>query len=296
MRKKTLSYEKKKRRYGYVFIAPWFIGFIFLFLLPMLQSIRYSFSDINLANGLSMKFAGLSYYERAFVKDTEFLPRLGTAMSDMAYQVPLVLVFSLAIAYVLNGKFRGATFFKSVFFLPVIVASGVVITIVQGDAFAQVMNNAEAASSLYRATSITSVLLNMGLSADLVASLEVITGNIFNLTWKSGIQILIFIAAFKSVPVGLYEASTIEGATAWETFWKITFPLISPMILTNLIYTIIDTFTDYSNPVIQYIATNSQKVELSFSAAMSWIYFIIIGVIMAAVYIIVNRKVFYQLD
>lgn len=294
--KRKLSYEKKKRRYGYLFIAPWFIGFVFLFLLPILQSIRYSISDIRLVNGLSIKFAGLSYYEKALVKDAEFLPRLGEALSDMLYQVPLVLVFSLAIAFVLNGKFRGATFFKSVFFLPVIVASGVVITIVQGDAFAQVMNNAQAASSMYRATSITAVLLDMGLDAQLVSSLEVITGNIFNLTWKSGIQILIFIAAFKSVPGGLYEASTIEGATAWETFWKITFPLISPMILTNLIYTIVDTFTDYSNPVIQYVATNSQKVELSFSAAMSWIYFAIVGTIMAVVYIIVNRKVFYQLD
>ena len=293
---KKLSYERKKRRYGYFFIAPWFIGFIFLFLVPMLQSVRYSFHDIRLVNGLEMSFARFSYYERALVKDAEFLPRLISALGDMMYQVPLVLVFSLAIAAVLNGKFRGATFFKGIFFLPVIVASGVVITIVQGDAFAQVMNNAEAASSMYRATSITRTLLEMGLNAELVSSLEVITGNIFDLAWRSGIQILIFIAAFKSVPSGLYEASTIEGATAWETFWKITFPLISPMILTNLIYTIIDTFTDYNNPVIQYIATNSQKVELSFSAAMAWIYFILIFVIMAVVYLLVNRKVFYQLD
>lgn len=290
------SYERKKRRYGFLFVLPWVIGFAFFFLLPMLRSLEFSFSNIRLVGGFSSVFSGLKYYEQALVKDPYFLQYLGTALGDMAYQTPMVIVFSLAIAFVLNGKFKGSSFFKSVFFLPVIVASGVVITIVQGDAFAQVMNNAQAASSLYRPTSIAFMLYEMGLPEAIVEALILITGNVFNLTWKSGIQILIFIAAFKSVPQTLYEASDIEGATAWEAFWKITFPLISPMLMTNLIYTIVDTFTDYSNPVIQYIALISQKVELSFSAAMSWIYFLIVLIVMGVVYALVNRHVFYQVD
>lgn len=292
----VISYENKRQRYGYLFILPWLIGFVFMFILPLVYSAIYSFSDIQLRDNIEMTFAGFKYYSQAFVTDPKFMPNLASSLSEMAYQVPLILVFSLAVAYVLNSKFRGSSFFKSLFFLPVIIASGVVITVIGGDEYAQLMNSSLASSSFLKATSISQMLSNSGLDIRIVRMITGATSNIFNLTWKSGIQILIFISAFKSIPVAIYEAASIEGANAWESFWKVTFPMISPMLLTNIIYTIIDIFTDYSNPVIQYIASEASKVNISYSAAMSWIYFIITFTIMMIIYFTVNKRVFYYID
>lgn len=290
------SYDQKRQRYGYLFILPWLIGFICLFLAPLVNSARYSLNDIRLDNRVELQFAGLKYYVKAFVTDPNYVPKLTESLRDMAYQVPLILVFSLAIACILNNRFKGAGFFKALFFLPVIIASGVVMSVISGDEYAQMMNSSLASSSLLGADSITQFLVNSGLNARTVTALTKITGDIFNLAWKAGIQILIFLSAFKSISPAMYEAAEMEGANGWERFWKITFPLISPMLLTNLIYTIIDIFTDYSNPVIRYIADEAAKVNISYSAAMSWIYFIITFAVMAVIYLIVNKKVFYYID
>ncbi len=290
------SYDHKRQRYGYLFILPWLIGFIYFFLAPLVNSARYSLSDIRLDNNVELKFAGIKYYVKAFVTDPNYMPKLTESLRDMAYQVPLILVFSLAVACILNNRFRGAGFFKALFFLPVIIASGVVMSVISGDEYARMMNSSLASSSLFGADSITQFLVNSGLNARTVAALTKITGDIFNLAWKAGIQILIFLSAFKSISPAMYEAAEMEGANGWERFWKITFPLISPMLLTNVIYTIIDIFTDYSNPVIRYIADEAAKVNISYSAAMSWIYFVITFAVMAAVYLIVNKKVFYYID
>lgn len=295
-KRKELSYAKKKQRYGYLFILPWLIGFIFMFLIPLVNSAIYSFSDIRLSDSVELKFAGLKYYMKAFVTDPNYLPKLAASLKDMAYQVPLILVFSLAVACVLNNRFRGSLFFKALFFLPVIIASGVVMSVISGDEYAQLMNSSLASSSLLGADSITELLVNSGLDTRIVTAITKVTGDIFNLAWKAGIQILIFLSAFKSISPSIYEAAAIEGANAWESFWKITFPLISPMLLTNLIYTIIDIFTDYSNPVIRYIADEASKVNISYSAAMSWIYFIITFAIMMLIYFVANKKVFYYID
>jgi ABC-type sugar transport system permease subunit len=296
--KRPLSYERKKQLYGFMFILPWLLGAIFFFFRPFIYSFYYSVQFINLADGVNMSFVGLRYYRDAFVTDPEYLPRLAAALALLAYEVPLIMVFSLGIALVLAKGFRGSAFFKSLFFLPVIIASGVVIQIVRGDALAKSMTDATAASSLMQVRSMMDILFALNIPYDAINVILVVTGNIYNLTWKSGIQILIFIAAIKSVSPQLYEASSIEGATSWEEFWKITLPLISPMIIANLVYTIADSFTDYSNGIVNYIQKYAQQgaLGLSFSAAMSIVYFFIIFIVMAVVYLIVNRYVFYYND
>ena len=297
MRKnKKLSYAKKRERYGYLFILPWLIGFVFLFLRPLINSTIYSFSSIKLNHDIELQFAGLRYYMKAFVTDPNYLPKLAISLKDMAYQVPLILIFSLAVACVLNNKFEGALFFKAIFFLPVIIASGVVMSVISGDEYAQLMNSSLASSSLLGSDSVTELLINSGLDTRIVTAITKVTGDIFNLAWKAGIQILIFLSAFKSISPSIYEAAAIEGANGWESFWKITFPLISPMLLTNLIYSIIDIFTDYENPGRLYISDEAAKVNISYSAAMSWIYFIITFSIIMVIYFVVNKKVFYYID
>ena len=155
------------------------------------------------------------------------------------------------------------------------------------------MENA-GSSQLFKTEFLQSLLLESGFGESFVSGLTDLVDGIFGLIWKSGIQILVFLAALQTIPESMYEASKMEGATGWEIFWKITFPMISPMILLNLIYTIIDSFTDYSNVVMLYINTFAENMQMSISSAMSWSYFLIVLVLIAAVYAFVNKRVFYQ--
>jgi ABC-type sugar transport system permease subunit len=293
--KKPLSYERKKKYYGYLFILPWLVGAVFLFLRPLFSSVRLSLHLISLKDGVNLSFAGLRYYREAFVSDPEYAQRLAQALGSMLYEIPMIMVFSIAVGWVLSKSFRGGAMFKSLFFLPVIVASGVVIQIVRGDELARAMNDSTAAGSLFMASSMGDILRSFNVPRQAVGYLIAATSNLFNLTWKSGVQILIFISAFKSISPQIYEACRMEGATGWESFWKVTFPLVSPMIMTNLVYTIVDSFTDLSNPVVEHIQRYAQQgaLGLSYGSAMSLIYFAIIFACLGIAYRLINRHVFY---
>ena len=131
------------------------------------------------------------------------------------------------------------------------------------------------------------------MSDDIVNMISAVISDVFNLTWKSGLQIVLFIAGLQSVSGQLYEAADVEGASAWEKFWKITFPMVMPILIVNLIYTIIDNFTDYGNSVMNYITSIGRDLDFSYSSALSWIYFIMIGTVIGIVYAIVNKRVTY---
>ncbi|MDD4366075.1 MAG: sugar ABC transporter permease [Eubacteriales bacterium] len=299
-KRRKMSLERKKRRNGFLFTLPWLIGFVFLFSRPLIETIRFSFYEITLGEEIKYVFSGFDYYKRAFVEDANFLPYLSTSLTSILYDVPLIIVFSLTIAYILNKKFFGSNMFKSLFFLPVIIASGVAITIIRGDAYSNIISSAVTTSSLFKSSSMTDILIKANFNPQFISIFDNIINRLFNLTWKSGIQILIFLSAFKSIPESFYEASSIEGATGWESFCKITFPMISPMLLTNIIYTIIDTFTDLSNPVINYVnglmGNRAGNMDISYSAAISLIYFIAVFAIIIIVYKLTNRYTFYQTE
>jgi ABC-type sugar transport system permease subunit len=212
----------------------------------------------------------------------------------MIYQVPVIVIFSLFIAIILNQKFFGRTFVRATFFLPVIIASGVVISIIKGDFLSQAMMSTTSVSHLFSTTFLNSLLSESGIPYSLTSLITTTVDNMFELIWKSGIQILIFLAGLQTIHVSQYEAAKIEGATGWEIFWKITFPMISPITILNVMYTIIDSFRDYSNPVINQIATSTQQLKLEFSLAMSWSYFAFVIFVIACVYVVINRYVFYQ--
>ncbi len=295
MRGRKMSYQRKKAWTGFWFISPWLLGFIFLFARPMCHSLVYSFHKLQIRpSGLEMTFIGLDNYRRAFLQDPQFVRQLTESITGMLYQVPIIVIFSLFIAYVINQDFFGRTLVRAIFFLPVIIASGVVMDILRGDALAQALLTGQKASSLFEVTALQNILLESGLPQEIVSLFLRVVNDIFELSWKSGIQILVFLAGLQTIPRSLYEAAAVEGATGWESFWKITFPMISPMILLNLIYTIIDNFTDYSNTLMVTIARLAADLQIAYSSTLAWIYFIIVFCIIGVTYKIVDKRVFYM--
>ncbi|NCU25254.1 sugar ABC transporter permease [Candidatus Nomurabacteria bacterium] len=289
-----MTNNKREQISGYLFILPWIMGFVFLFLRPMISSLIYSFSDVSIEEGfLRTQFTGFDKYLRAFMTDADTLPALTKSISDLLYQVPLIVMFSLFIALILNQKFKGRLFVRAVFFLPVIIASGVIIDILKDDLVSQMFLAGSKSSNMIQITVLRDIMLEAGFSGSFVSQIIAVINNIFELSWKSGIQILLFIAGLQTIPAQLYEVAKIEGSTGWESFWKVTFPLISPILLLNIVYTIIDSFVDHSNEFMQIIIKYARSLDFSYSSALAWIYFIVIAVILVVVYSIINRRTFY---
>ena len=295
-KKHVMPYESKKSLAGFLFVSIWVIGFIFFFLLPFLQSVRYSFSDIvlNPNGGYTLNFIGWKNYIKAFTTDAEFLPAVFSSLGAMLYQVPIIVLFSLFVAIILNQKFVGRTFVRGIFFIPIIVANGVILSIMNGDVLSQTIMQGSSSSTLFQSEFLYELMFKSGISQEFVNGLTGVVDSLFALIWKSGIQIIIFLAGLQTIADSMYEAAKIEGATGWETFWKITFPMISPMIILNLIFTIIDSFTDYNNVVMKYINEQQIGMRLAYSSTLGWIYFLMVAVIIVMVYLIINKRVFYQ--
>lgn len=312
IKKSRISYEKKKGLYGYGFIAIWIIGVIYMFIVPIFKSAWYSMCYTELVTtadqaaqrgmtsaGIYTEWNNFGNYEEALFKNQDYLPKLTESLGAMVPQVIVVMIFSLFIALLLNQKFRGRTFARAVFFLPVLVATGPVLAVIKGDISTNGISSGEQFSALFQTDLVDELLQFLGiynLNQQLTMTIQTITSDIFNLLWSAGIQILIFLAALQQIPVSAKEAASMEGATGWEFFWKITFPMISPMILANLVYTVIDTFIDSENPVMSIVLAQSRGLRYGLSAAMAWIYFLIVAVALAIIVAIVSKFVFYEND
>ncbi len=291
---RRLSYERKKRYIGLLFIAPWILGTVWFFAEPVVESFLYSIGELKAIGGLQLTIIGWDHYVRAFTQDSSFLPLLASNIPPLLYQIPIILVFSLFQAILINQKFVGRTFVRAVFFLPIIIANGIIITIINGDAFSQIMTENTGAGQMFKSEMLSILLKEMNIGTGLAESVTGVVDALFSLLWKSGIQTLLFLAALQTVPVSMYEAARMEGGTAWENFWKITFPMLSPTILINLIFSIIDTFNDYGNGVVSYINNLARKAFFEYSSCLSWIYTVLIVALMALTYWAVNRFVYYE--
>lgn len=312
IKESKISYERKKGLYGYGFVALWLVGVIYMFIIPLGQSLWYSLCRTELVSqpeiieqygmtgpGIYTEWNNFGNYKKAFTENPDYPQNLVTSLTETAYTVPLVLVFSLFVALLLNDKFKGRTLARAIFFLPVLIATGPVLQVINGDMLAQGVGDASQFSALFKADFVEDFLQFMGLSnisQQLADTVSEITGTILNLIWDSGIQILIFISALQQIPVSAKEAASMEGATGWEFFWKITFPTISPMIFANLIYTVIDAFVKSDNPVMQQVMSYARAWEYGFSAAMAWAYFAIVAAILGIISAVVSRFIFYQVD
>lgn len=294
-----LTLSRKRSLLGFAFITPWLLGFLFMFATPLIQSIKFSFSKLTVApTGYDLEFMGWANFKDALFVDAVFNRILTQSVSEMALNVPMILFFSLFSATLLNQKFRGRVLARAIFFLPVILASNAIsaaesaglINLV-GDASA--VNEMGEGSSDYNILSMVMMLREVGLPASFVDYIVQAIVRIYDIITSSGVQILIFLAALQSVPGSMYEVAKMEGATAYESFWKITFPMVSPLILTNVIYTIIDSFS--GSPVTDLIFTTAFKTQnFGLSSAMSWIYTLIVSLILLIVGLVLSRRVHYN--
>lgn len=301
---KSNSFTKNNSQiHGLVFASPLIIGIIFIFIWVLVDSIRFSFGSLKLnQTGFDISYIGLgNYYESLFVNPT-FVRTVINSLLSMLANIPVTIIFSLFIAVLLNQKMAGRTFFRAIFFVPVILAVGFVEKAALGDIMLNALTNGSAQASQQSATStfsgmnFESYLQNLSFSPTIISFVVGLVDGITGIVNQSGVQILIFLAGLQSISPSVYESASIEGATQWESFWKITLPLIVPIIFVNSIYTVIDYFTKSTNPIMTLIYEMAFKnSKYAVAAAMSWIYFIVIaiaiGVVLGSLYWISNRKI-----
>ena len=304
-KKKIASLDKRKARAGWVFILPFIIGLVFIYLPVIWDSIYLSFNRINnlQGGGFSLTWVGFENYSDALFKDPNFVKTLISGLKDLVFDIPAIIIFSLFMAVLLNQKMAGRGAFRAIFFIPVILSTGVMEGIEAQNIIGTYMDSAQgiddgsgarAAAEIVSAMDIQALFANMKVGTELVSYVTSMINNIYDIVNRSGVQMLIFLAGLQSISPAIYESCSIDGATAWETFWKITLPMISPMILVNAVYTIIDSFTTDSNRVMTFIANYTGEGAQVMSTAMSWMYFLIVALILAAVAGLLSAFVFYQ--
>lgn len=293
-KRRIRSYETKKRYVGFLFILPWMIGLLCFFIRPLVESILYSIGNLNMSDGFSLKIVGFEHYMRAFTQDSRFLPMLAESIPDALYQVPIIVIFSLFLAILINQEFHGRTLVRAIFFLPIIISSGSVLSIINGDVYNQMISSDTSASQLFSSDMLRILLKEMEIDESIVRFISNMVDSLLNLLWSAGMQTLLFLAALQAIPPSVYEAATIEGGSAWENFWKITFPMVSPTILINAIYSIIDRFNSYDNAVLRYINSFAIAGDFEFGAALSWVYTIVVLLFVGLFYFVINRYVYYE--
>lgn len=291
-RRKATGIERLKVRYGRMFVIPWTIGFILFFLVPLVESIAYAFSHVSLVDENMLTFAGLEHFKYLINDDLNFIDNLKDAVISFIYSLPIIVALSMIFALILNQKFRGRLFARAVFFLPVIIATGVVMKFVTGEAIGNgaALNTAMGETQSYSGIQFDQLLINLGLPQSVTELLSDYIARVFNLVWSCGIQILLFVAGMQSIPDQLYEVSKIEGATAWEEFWFVTFPMLGNVTFLVLIYTIVDLFTAFDNPIMTQAYDLISKNSLyDRSSAILWGYFVVVGVVGGLILLLYNR-------
>ncbi|MBP3570589.1 MAG: sugar ABC transporter permease [Clostridia bacterium] len=304
-KRKVASLDKKKARAGWVFVLPFVIGFLLVYLPIIWNSIFMSFHSLHIVTGggYTLEFVGLENYSDALFEDPLFVQTLITGMKELLFDVPAILIFSLFMAVLLNQKMAGRAVFRAIFFIPVILSTGIMESIEGQNILGTMMEGSDsidgseqsAASEIVSVMDIERLFYSMKIGKELVEYVVKMINEIYDIVNRSGVQMLIFLAGLQSISPAIYEACRIDGCTAWETFWKITFPMISPMILVNGIYTIIDSFTTDSNSVMKYINSVYQGSDGQvLSSAMAWMYFIIVMLMLALAAGLFSAFVFYQ--
>ncbi len=261
MKKRRLSLETKRKVNGYLFILPWLVGFLVFYVRSLFMTIEFSLSDLTMDvvnGGYNLTWVGLKNYIYAFTAHGSFKQILTSSTLNMVVDIPLIIFFSLFMALLLNRKFKGRTLVRAIFFLPVILNAEAILDAIES-ATAMVATGVSASSQEMAAETAG---IGMAYYIDLFGSLMLprwlldyivgATDRITTIISASGVQIVIFIAALQSIPGNLYEVAKMEGATAYETFWKVTLPMITPHIITNIVYTVVDSFVSSDVVTLAY--------------------------------------------
>ena len=304
-KRKIVSLDKKKARAGWFFVAPFLIGFVLIYIPIIFNSIQSSFFSVK--QGQISEFVGFDNYAYVLFTNPDFVTTLTSGIRQLVIDIPAIVIFSLFMAVLLNQKMFGRAIFRAIFFVPVILSTGLIADIDASNVMNQYMSgtdstdtsanitNASSASDIISMADVAFLFESMKIGTGLVKYVVQLVNDVYNIINRSGVQMLIFLAGLQSVSPAIYESASIDGATGWETFWKITFPMVSPMILVNTVYTVIDSFTAESNTVMKYIEQVYNKAGGNVVAtAMSWIYFLIVILSIAIVAAIISAFVFYQ--
>ncbi len=296
----SLSLERKKSLFGYVFVSPIILGLILIYIPSLVQSIQYSFSQNAGRYGEKATYVGWQNYHDALFVEEGFLKTVYSSTVALLPQIFIILIFAFFMANILNQNFRGRAIARVIFFIPVVLSTGIVTYF---DNMASLQDQYEQGDKLNVGTQnsglnyreIESMLLSTLGSSGLAEIISGAIGSLYTVITSSGVQMLIFLSGLQSISINMYEAAKVEGATGWEVFWKISFPMISPLILVNLLYTVIDLFTSVDNKTIEFIAGYYENVATySLASAFSWLYTILLLVFVAVVYLLVNKLIVYQ--
>lgn len=290
-----VTHKQRQMLGGLLFTFPFIIGFVMFFLYPFVESIIFSLNELQLGrDGYSLAWQGIGNYRYALLQHASFNETFVESITDTLSSLPMVIGFSLFAASLLNQKFKGRAIARMILFLPVILGAGVVLKMETGD-WAYIMAQESANANYFAGDALNQILGMIRLPEAVITYLiEVITSSP-EIIRASGVQILIFLAGLQSISPSVYEAADVEGATGWEKFWLITFPSLSPLILTNVVYTVIDSFTTTQNPLLLMIEDVSfTGAGFGVAMAMSMLYFLFVAVLLGLVYAIISRFVFYN--
>ena len=318
-KRKSSSLIERRDRLGWIFILPFLIGLVFLYASVIWESFTYSFAQYNIipaikGGGYSLTFVGFDNFSEILLKVVEgntegktYLEMIFTSFASQIVEIVIIVMFSLFIAVLLNQKMIGRTAFRAIFFIPVVVGAGIIAKI---DATAsEIMdsmasldgidmgaaNGGEGSSGLVSAMDVNMLLGSLGLPTTFTDMIIGLVESIYSIVNRAGVQMLIFLSGLQSISPAIYESCSIDGASGWESFWKITFPMLSPMILVNAFYTIIDSFTAESNEVMQAItALSPSGVPSGTQSALAWTYFGIVIVALLLAALLFKNFVFYN--
>jgi oligogalacturonide transport system permease protein len=283
-RSRGIRLSTREALFGYAFVAPWVLGFLIFTLVPLGQTIYYSLNQVTVtATGINLEFVNFTNYSRALASDATFVPLLIGYVFETLISVPIIIIFSIIIAMFLNMHFKFKGIFRTIFFLPVVITSGPVIQEL-------VAQGATAVPGLGNSTAVTDFVAQ--LPTFLQSPVNYLLTSFILILWFSGVQILIYLSSLQKIDKSVYEAASIDGASAWESFWKITLPSLSTTTMIVAVYTIITLAQFSENKVVKYISTQTYAVQggIGYSSAMSFLFFFVLILILALVYLLLTSR------
>jgi len=282
----NFNLETKRKVWGFIFISPFIIGSILFFIAPLIQTVIYSLSEIDFSPaGYTLEYIGLDNYNEIFLVQMFFVQNISDLVINSLTNLPLIILFSFFVANLLNQKFKGRFLARVIFFLPVIITGEAIRRLRDVDFLSNIMEIEEGVEQIALSHSVRSFLLNLQLPEDFLNYFIGAVDRLPQVINASAIPIIIFLAGLQSIPNSLFEAALIDGATGWEKFWKVTFPLITPLILVNTVYILIDFF---------FVGLPGGNVGFGVEAAMGISYFLTLTIILSIIYKLISRWVFYH--
>ncbi len=293
MKKRTrLPFEQRRQYYGLGFLAPWIIGAAVFFVFPLISAVYLVFCDVTFSsNGMVTKFTGLENIRTVFLTQAYPIQWIADSIGTTLINLVLITVMSLFIAVLLNQEFKGRAVARTVFAIPIIVASGALMQLFKSDLSASSMM--DEATTIFQGTGLEQILVSFGLGEEFITTFVGLVNNALDIIWRCGVQTLLFLSGMQSIPTYLNEVSDIDGATAWQKFWKITFPLITPFLIINAVYTIVDSSTYYDNAVMKEVGWKFDALKLGYCNTLSFGYCIVVLIMVFVVYKILSKRVVY---